>query len=72
MQYLGAWIALIERLVREAQELGEIDPEADPAQITFEISAALLMAHSTYPLTGDRADLERARRAVRARVDASG
>jgi AcrR family transcriptional regulator len=71
IQYLGKWLELIEQLVREGQELGEIDPQVDSGQIAFEVSSALLMAHSTFPLTGDREVLERAREAVRARTSSS-
>jgi AcrR family transcriptional regulator len=68
LQYQWQWMQLIERLVREAQDLGEIDAEADAAQIAFEVSSVLLMAHSVFPLTGDRAVLQRARSAVLARA----
>ncbi len=68
LQYLAKWVQLIEQLVREGQELGEIDPQADSGQIAFEVSSVLLMAHSTFPLTGDREMLERAREAVRVRT----
>jgi AcrR family transcriptional regulator len=64
------WTALIERLVREAQEAGEIDPSEDPTQLTFELGAVLLAANANFVLHGDRAVFDRARAAVRARLAA--
>ncbi len=47
---------------------GEIDPDADVEQRAFEIDSLVLGAHSAFLLLADPADLERARRAVRARL----
>ncbi|MBX6355581.1 MAG: TetR/AcrR family transcriptional regulator [Micromonosporaceae bacterium] len=37
---LSEWLDLIERLVREAMEAGELDWPGDPGQLAFEIDAA--------------------------------
>jgi len=36
---LGLWHVLLERLITEAMELGELDPDTDPAQLSFELNA---------------------------------
>jgi len=62
------WVALLERVAREAQELNELDPRLDPAQLAFELQALLAAANTTFILNDDPAVFERARRAVRERV----
>ena len=49
------WLALLERLAREAAELGELEPGADPAQLAFEFQALLVAANTSFILQGDRA-----------------
>ncbi|QEC50426.1 TetR/AcrR family transcriptional regulator [Baekduia soli] len=61
------WLGVLERLVREAQELHELD-DADPAQLAFELQALLAAANTTFVLEGDPAVFDRARRAVDRRV----
>jgi AcrR family transcriptional regulator len=62
------WLDLLERLVREAQELGEVPAEVDPAQLAFELEALLVAANSLFMLFGDRAAFARARSAIRYRL----
>src|SRR5215208_5706077 len=64
----GLSIGRFGRLVREAQEAGDLDPAEEPAQLAFEIEAFLLMANNAFVLEGDPLALERARRALRRRV----
>jgi AcrR family transcriptional regulator len=54
--------------ISDAQARGEIDPEADPEQLAFEIDALLHGANAGFLLSGDREPLERARRAIRDRL----
>jgi AcrR family transcriptional regulator len=58
------WIALIERIVAEARDLGELTAHADPAQLAFELNALLIAANTAFVLHANPAGLERARRAV--------
>lgn len=53
-----------------AQELGEINPEADPGQLAFEINALLSAANLAFPLFGEPAVLDLARRGRRERLRA--
>ncbi len=62
------WLALLERLAREAIELGELEPSADPVQLAFELQALLVAANTSFILQGDARVFERARVAIRARL----
>jgi len=57
-----------QRQVRGAQELGDLDPGEDPAQLAFEIDALLKMATAVFVLQEDAGALERARRGVESRI----
>lgn len=62
----------LEETVREGQRAGEIDGETDPAQVAFEVQAAIELANYHYVLFRDRRDLERARRAIAGVVERAG
>ena len=68
-QALGAWMGLLERRAREAQEAGEIDPAEDPGQLAFELEAFMKMANSHTVLHGGESGFANARRAVKARLE---
>ena len=69
VEAMDAWLGLIERRVREAQEAGELDPAEDPGLLAFELDAFMKMANSLLLLHGDdRGALDRARTAIRARL----
>jgi AcrR family transcriptional regulator len=64
------WLRVLERLAREAQALGELDADEDPAQLAFELQALLAAANTSFVLQGDPTVFQRARSAVRRRVPA--
>jgi AcrR family transcriptional regulator len=64
-----AWTELIEAAVRTGQERREIDPAADPAQLTFEFNALLAEANGVYLLSGDRQAFDMARRGIADRLE---
>jgi AcrR family transcriptional regulator len=66
---LDGWLKLIERRVREAQDAGELDAAEDPGLVAFELDAFMKMGNSLWLLHGDRAGLEQARAAIRARLE---
>jgi AcrR family transcriptional regulator len=70
-EFVGGWMGAIEGGIREAQVLGEIAPDADPAQLAFETNAMLIGANLAFPLFGDPGVLERARVGVRERLRAA-
>jgi Bacterial regulatory proteins, tetR family. len=67
--FLSEWLARIEAAVREAQTEGAIDLAEDPAQLTFEIEAALFLANAQYVIARTPESIERARRAIERRLD---
>jgi AcrR family transcriptional regulator len=66
-QVVGEWREVFTRTVAEAQAEGELDPGEDPAQLTFELQAPLLLANAQYVL-GDPTSIDRARTDVRRRL----
>jgi AcrR family transcriptional regulator len=63
------WEALMEQQIGIAQEQGEIDPQVEPAQLVFEIEAAMELANLRYNLDRDPAIIDRARATVSAAID---
>jgi AcrR family transcriptional regulator len=66
--FLNDWLGRIETAVREAQAEGAIDPAEDPAQLTFEIEAALLLANAQFVVARTAEPIERARRTIERRL----
>jgi AcrR family transcriptional regulator len=62
------WMNTLERAARQAQDREELRAGADPRQLVFELEAALLSANWYFHLFSDATYLDRARRAVRARL----
>jgi len=62
------WMDTLERAARHARQRGELRTGSDPRQLAFELEAALLSANWYYHLFNDATYLDRARRAVRARL----
>jgi len=56
--------------VQMAQEEGHLDPAIEPAQLAFELNSLFFGANFAYYLRDDKLALERADRAVRARLEA--
>jgi AcrR family transcriptional regulator len=72
VRFLADWLGRLETAVRDAQADGAIDPDEDPAQISFEIEAALLLANAQYIVSRTPEPIERARRAIDRRLAAAG
>jgi AcrR family transcriptional regulator len=66
---MDAWLKLIERRVREAQEAGELDTDEDPALLAFELDAFMKMGNSLLLLHGDQGGVDQARQAIQARLE---
>ena len=64
------WLGLLEESVRAAQAVGEIAPDADAAQLPYELDAYLDFANLR-SLLGRPGVYEQAARAVRERLDAA-
>ena len=61
----GSLVEGLAGVIQEAQDLGEIAPEQDIAQLTFELDAFLLGANYAYLFFGDAGGIDRARQAIR-------
>jgi len=59
-----SWIDLLEAEAAEAQAVGELTGEPDPAQLAFEIHAFVQEANWSFQLHGDGAAFGRAARAI--------
>ena len=66
--YSKGWRRLLEDLVSQAQESGELDAREDAAQLAFELDAFLLMGNTAFLLHNDPATLDQARSAIGARL----
>jgi hypothetical protein len=67
-QYQDQWMNTLQQAARHAQERGELRTGSDPQQLAFELEAALLSANWYFHLFSDATYLDRARRAVQARL----
>ncbi len=68
-EQVGQWRSYIVHAVEQAQELGELDPAADPRRIAFELNAFVQSAKSQHVFFGDAGALAHAREAVRDRLE---
>jgi AcrR family transcriptional regulator len=67
--FLADWLERLEQATREAQAAGELDPDEDPAQLAFELEAALFLANAQYVVARTPEPIDRARRAIARRID---
>ncbi|MET7281490.1 TetR/AcrR family transcriptional regulator [Kribbella sp. NPDC005582] len=63
------WMELMEKVVREAVERGELD--ADPAQLAFDLNAYYEAANLASILHGNEAGYDTASRSIAARLDSA-
>jgi hypothetical protein len=68
---LSEWLERLEAAVRKAQAEGSIDSAEDPAQLAFEVEAALLLANTQFVVGRTREPIERVGRAVDRRIRAA-
>jgi AcrR family transcriptional regulator len=65
------WLGLIAQTIEEARALGEIRSDTDPEQLAFDLDAFLESANLRSLLGAGEEVYERARRSVRARLEAA-
>jgi AcrR family transcriptional regulator len=63
------WIGALEKAIRMARNEGHIDRHVDPAQLAFELNALFFGANFSYHLRGDTTAIDKAERAVLARLE---
>lgn len=61
---VGNWLGLLQQCLVEAQDLNEIDPNAEVAQAVFEIEAMLLAANLLFVMMNDLVHLQQGRQGV--------
>jgi AcrR family transcriptional regulator len=62
------WSSQLVAAAEGAREEGTIDRTEDAGQLAFEINAFLLLANAAFVISGDKAQLDRARRAIDRRL----
>jgi hypothetical protein len=67
-EFMAGGLVGLAGMIREAQARGEVDSDADPDQLAFEIDALLHGANAGFVLYGGAEPLERARAAIRQRL----
>ncbi len=65
------WTAALEQAVRDAQADGALDAEVAADQLVFELDAYLMLANAQFVATGSKEPIDRARRAIDARLGAA-
>jgi AcrR family transcriptional regulator len=60
-EIMREWLSLLRRSISEAQDAGQLEAEADPAQLAFELNALGMGANWAFQLHGDRQAFARAR-----------
>jgi len=66
----GYWVQSLARAVREATAAGEVRRGVDPEQVGWELECLLVGANASFVMDkGSPTGLERARRAIRARLE---
>jgi AcrR family transcriptional regulator len=63
------WSTILLNRVKSAQAEGHLDPDADPEQVAYELDALGGAANVRFQLDRDEAWFERAREAIRARLE---
>jgi AcrR family transcriptional regulator len=71
VEFLGDWLGRLAAAVAEAQDAGELDRAEEPAQLAFEIEAALFLANAQWIVVRSDEPIERARTAIRRRLEAA-
>jgi AcrR family transcriptional regulator len=62
------WLATLRHSINEAREAGELNADADPSQLAFELNALEMGANWAFQLYGDRQAFSRARDAILERL----
>ena len=65
----GYWVASLARAVREAKTAGDVQSEVDSDQVAWELSCLLVGANASFVQDGGNVGMERARRAIRERLE---
>src|SRR3981081_1818599 len=64
----GYWVASLARAIREAQKAGDVPRTVEAGQVAWELSCLLVGANGSFVIDGAGVGIERARRAIRDRL----
>jgi AcrR family transcriptional regulator len=68
-EMLRSWISYLEHAIAQAQDVGELPQDASARDLAFQLDALAQAANGQYQLFGDDAVFDRARRAIRERLE---
>jgi len=68
-QMLGTWVSYLEHAVEQAQEAGELDPNANAREVAFQLDAFAQASNAQYQLFRDPQVFDDARRAIQERLE---
>jgi AcrR family transcriptional regulator len=66
---IRSWLSYLEHAVEQAQEAGELDPNASAREISFQLDAFAQASNAQYQLFRDPRVFEDARRAIQERLE---
>jgi AcrR family transcriptional regulator len=65
----SSWVASLARAIRKAQSTGDVQRSVDAEQVAWELSCLLVGANGSFVIDGAGVGIERARRAIRDRLE---
>jgi AcrR family transcriptional regulator len=65
----GYWVGSLARATRDAIAEGDVQPDVDAEQVAWELGSLLVGANSSFVQDGGTVGIERARRAIRDRLE---
>jgi AcrR family transcriptional regulator len=68
-EMIRSWLSYLQHAVEQAQEAGELDPEASAREISFQLDAFAQASNAQYQLFRDPQVFDDARRATRERLE---
>jgi AcrR family transcriptional regulator len=68
---VSEWLMALEAAIQDAQEAGHVSADVDPRQLAFELHSLGMGANWAFQLYQDRDAFDRARSAIRQRLDAA-
>jgi AcrR family transcriptional regulator len=68
-EMIRSWLSYLQHAVEQAQDAGELDPDASAREISFQLDAFAQAANAQYQLFRDRQVFDDARRATRERLE---
>jgi AcrR family transcriptional regulator len=69
--FLADWLGLLDAAIRAAQAEGSLDAGEDPADLTFELEAAIFLANAQFVVAHTPEPIERAQRVIDRRLAAA-